>query len=781
MIKKPILPLALLMSIYTLAYSKSAKAEHYNDIKQHVEMSPSELQKKTVRTVHLDVENGGKYYLSLWLLGSKTMDGTFKHFPVKVNGIVVDTITTSSANWQEVKSSRPYQFRKGKNVIEFIDSAPHIANVSELILSQDCVTDTNVSNVYNEYITTLKRRKSIQTYSYIPTFSRSFNFQKGDETIFPFDASCIVGFRAKYTFSKMLECKAGDILEISTNPTTGGPYVIDVYNLYEPSSLSLCLEYNGLLGHKITIPKTGRYIVRLRGNSEELDYDGVCDLRINGDFYEDVPYSNNDIPISHTDLGRNLMFACNNIDIVPSLSIQGTDNKVLETGYYQPSGIMYLDMENFKSVGSVYIYSDSPTRPYYPVDIYFNTKRLDNDFIFKVFPNLKNTFVPVVSSKDDSYNCFAWSVGIWDHWEDPTFDFLVDIDSLGGDKVYPEELYYDDFYYSNGYIRCENYDDAAIAVWGDEASSSFVHASVRKHSNSDSIPHGYYWESKMGCNERIFHYDDQFKNGAYGKPFAYYKPNARNLTKSLYEKVADNEVVLLTSNINDINIDIINKEIQSIDKNTKDEFLTLYNKWRADVKKSIYSTFNQLKALDSYQQVRMCVAKDSTLHYMLMGMLAEDDQFVLPLLYDEVCPKYKKLCKELVDKIDNIQAQSIYKKVYCNNIDKAKMLVNALLERKSINIQNDQNEEGNITLSNQSKMFVNCQGNVCKINMEIASEAPTICKIFTVQGQLIATLINNEQLETSYHNLEYSLPKSGTYIIYLKNGNNINIKKVVAL
>lgn len=214
MIKKTILPLALLMPIYTLAYSKSTKTVHYDDIKQHVEMSPSELHKKTVRTVHLDVENGGKYYLSLWLLGSKTTDGTFKHFPVKVNGIVVDTITTSVANWQKIHSSRPYQFRKGKNVIEFIDSAPHIANVSELTLSQDCVTDTNVSNVYNEYITTLKRRKSIQTYSYVPTFSRSFNFQKGDETKFPFDASCIVGFRAKYTFSKMLDCKADDILEI---------------------------------------------------------------------------------------------------------------------------------------------------------------------------------------------------------------------------------------------------------------------------------------------------------------------------------------------------------------------------------------------------------------------------------------------------------------------------------------------------------------------------------------------------------------------------------------
>ena len=106
--------------------------------------------------------------------------------------------------------------------------------------------------------------------------------------------------------------------------------------------------------------------------------------------------------------------------------------------------------------------------------------QLSDEIIFKHFPELKNTFVPVVDSITDTYNCFAWSVGIWDHWEDPTDDFYTDC-ILGGQR-YPEELYYDDFYMSNGYLRCD-LKDAVIFLWGnkDGKDSTFLHASTSRY------------------------------------------------------------------------------------------------------------------------------------------------------------------------------------------------------------------------------------------------------------------------------------------------------------
>ena len=81
-----------------------------------------------------------------------------------------------------------------------------------------------------------------------------------DNTNFPFEASCLIGYKARYTFHEFLNCKEGDTLSIYTNVNDGGPYVVDVNFYNDPSVFSKTLENpTGAFLKEICIPKSGTY------------------------------------------------------------------------------------------------------------------------------------------------------------------------------------------------------------------------------------------------------------------------------------------------------------------------------------------------------------------------------------------------------------------------------------------------------------------------------------------------------------------------------------------
>lgn len=68
---------------------------------------------------------------------------------------------------------------------------------------------------------------------------------------------------------------------------------------------------------------------------------------------------------------------------------------------------------------------------------------------------------------------------------------------------------------------------------------------------------------------------------------------------------------------------------------------------------------------------------------------------------------------------------------------------------------------------------------MCKINANINSDYSTTCKIFTIHGELITTIVSCAELQNGINVFSYVLPQKGTYLISLENGNNINVKKVI--
>ena len=735
----------------------------------------------TKRSFYVKVDEEGSYYLNLFILGGKSLSGILKEYPIMINGICVDTIVSKKPSWHSFNSSKPYMFKRGDNIVEIFDSAPHVANVDNIFLTQHQIINSEDSVKYTEYVNSIKTKNSPLRNIPSELYDKSFNLFGGDETNFPFVASCMAGYKAKYTFSQMVRCEAGDTLTVYTNPTIGGPYVVDVYNYYNPTLLSQTLYdcYCDFIG-KIPINIDGWYEVRLRGLDGEYDDDGTCDIAINGEMYVDVPFSNVDIEMPISCYSGNLIFACNNIDIVPSLSYQDFGNRLVDNGYYQISGTKNIDIENINLVKSISVYSNSPIRPYYPVDIYLNVNQLSDEIIFKHFPKLKNTFVPVVDSITDTYNCFAWSVGIWDHWEDPTDDFYTDC-ILGGQR-YPEELYYDDFYMSNGYLRCD-LKDAVIFLWGnkDGKDSTFLHASTSRYSNNDNIPHGYDLESKIGSLERIYHTYDHINGYGYGKLLAYYKPGTLFKNKSLYEKVADGEVMMRNYVVEDDKRSFIKEKVSSIENNKLNVFNRLFVNWKNDIKNSIYSTFKQLRTLESYKPLRDFVSNDSILRYAIMELIANNEQFAIPLLEDEILPYNRDAYNEVSIKLKDVKNRNVKTKFYSSPISNAKLFINCILENKILRSHNFGNENIVTPLNKKSdiNMRVSCNDNTCVINVDVESKYPTTCCIYTLNGQLVANLAQEAKLSTGTHVFTHLYNKKGTYLVYFENGNIINIKKII--
>lgn len=778
LLKNLLLALLLFFCMYANAFKSNEKKEYLKGV--FVDYDIVEDGDVTKSTFKVMTEEKGNYFLNFWILGSKSIDGVMKHFPIRINGVEVDNVVSKTSNWHSYHSLKSFSFKEGVNIVEIFDVAPHVANVKNMFLSKDSVKNNTADEIdCTNYVNSLKSKNVVNQKQPPLLYNKTFNVYSGETTKFPLDASCIIGYKAKYTFSQLVSCREGETLFISSSLHSGGRYVVDVYSYDNPSDFSITFDdFTTCLTKFISVPHKGFYVVRLRG----IENDGTCDLLLNNETYEDIPFAYVDLSLPIYSYENNILFVGNNIDIIPSLSVQDVNNKLIGLGTYRVSGVRYLNMNDYENIGNISIYSDSPIRPYDQVDVYFNAKQLENKRLISEF-NLNGVMIPVSAPQTFDYNCFAWSVGIWDHWEDPTDDFLTG--HLVNNEDYPEEFYYDDFYYCNGYERCERDDEAVICVWGfkEGQDSVFVHASVRKYLNSDTIPHGFDWESKMGANVRMYHtsddiMQDKYKSG-YGIPLAYYKPNSSYARKSILEKVADDKLILLSSQLEKANIDFLKFNIKLINNTIINEFNRLYEIWKGDVSNSVYSTFRDLRHLSSYEVLKAYVDEHPSLHFVIMQALSSDDQFALPLIEDVILPNNKDIYEEVAAKLRRIKKENQRVNIYSSTLVNAKMFLDILLTKKYNTSKSSLEKDAKTTFNNKSKLFVNCEGNVCKINANINGDYSTTCKIFTIHGELITTIVSCAELQNGINVFSYVLPQKGTYLISLENGNNINVKKVI--
>lgn len=285
----------------------------------------------------------------------------------------------------------------------------------------------------------------------------------------------------------------------------------------------------------------------------------------------------------------------------------------------------------------------------------------------------------------------------------------------------------------------------------------------------------------MGALERVYHTEEHImmdkERRRYGEPLAYYKPISKTYRKSILEKVADDEVSILTSNIKSNNINYIASNIKSINGSIIKEFNRLYSNWKTDIRNSSYSTLRELRQFPSYTEIKSYVNKHPSLQYAIMNLVYSDDQFALALTEDIILPQNKDAYKKLGEQLKNAKLQNVEKEIYSSGVNNAKMFLNLLLDKMSTSTD-EENNDVNYSLSNNSKMAISCIGTTCNIRAEINPAYNTNCRIYNINGELVSTLKSQKQSSEGIEVFSHNLNQNGTYIIYLENGNNINVKKI---
>lgn len=298
------------------------------------------------------VSRTGSYYTGFWLLPAKYHDGTYTNFKVYVNSEYVGDILPTCGNWQSahVDGNEVLYLTRGNNIITVATLAPEVPEIETIKVSYDEASAIISSDEYDEYLNTAidgtYDSSAIQNYSAtlnelssnggtyftnVPlnyTFYKTFSFTQGQEIFITSSSSVKHNIDIVYYGEPIRQIvqpgrEFNDSL-ISRNQemNTQRTYVPEIIGplypnrpgiLYKPLQLytpATSFEMQGLnwlapsqkslnsnvqvATARITIPKSGLYLVRLR--TDENDIISVADLNINGNYYyQDAPISFNGV------------------------------------------------------------------------------------------------------------------------------------------------------------------------------------------------------------------------------------------------------------------------------------------------------------------------------------------------------------------------------------------------------------------------------------------------------------------------------------------------------
>ena len=293
---------------------------------------------------HFEVEasEAGEYYTEFWLLPAGLADKSYSTFNVYVNDSYVGDIKPSTGNWQasHVNGHEALNLSKGKNVITVVTPAPLVPEVESIKVAKNYSDAKFSSEAYGNYLDKAKAGIAYDipetngTAMYttdsddsgqedlldIPlnyTFYTVFSFTKGEEIFITSSSASahkldmvyyghdkpievpIIGNTNNYGSSTEASVGLGvgevvpDLPTIPRKPQQPAWFVpatseemqglgfVYPSQKAENSSMQVASAI-------MTIPKTGKYLVRVR--HLENGGTGVADVNVNGEyFYENVP------------------------------------------------------------------------------------------------------------------------------------------------------------------------------------------------------------------------------------------------------------------------------------------------------------------------------------------------------------------------------------------------------------------------------------------------------------------------------------------------------------
>ncbi len=295
------------------------------------------------KSFEVDAFETGNYYTEFWILPAKYANNRYTTFMVYVNDNYVGSINPSVSNWQaaRVNGKETLKLEKGTNVITIATLAPEFPEIETIKVALNNSEATFSSDAYNRFLEEASSSVScnipeqenvpmyasnaaaagLAHYSNVPlnyTFYKTFSFTQGQEIFITSSSSAQHKIDVVYygsnpiIFFPIVKPTSGTLIGTSSDSIIVCPGIIqpDLKSRFtytpatseEMQGLSYVYPSEKTLNSsiqvataKLTIPKTGLYLVRIRHAVNGAS--SVADVNVNGTYY----YENTPITLSYVD------------------------------------------------------------------------------------------------------------------------------------------------------------------------------------------------------------------------------------------------------------------------------------------------------------------------------------------------------------------------------------------------------------------------------------------------------------------------------------------------
>lgn len=593
------------------------------------------------------------------------------------------------------------------------------------------------------------------------------------------------------TFHQEMYLNAGRILNISANTYGDNTMDIVLVNSANPQQYNWVVrsDSEGFVQSQFNIPVSGYYklLAKTVGNNTQ-DYATVC---IDNTYYDDVLISNHYVSCNISSSGTYFFWALSS-GASSLVYLEDANGNIID--YNDNSSVYHENDASFtqcvRKILSPGIYRAHYNSLHYSgssvADVYARAKKAsltitDTKFV-AVAPNLSRTST-LVSAPEGPYNCYAWSVGLWQGWEFPDWmvEFTPGLTELGA---------YIDYYDMHGYDFCpwNNTDQAVIALWegrGDfnnpENTLMVTHASVRTHNNG--IPHGYSWESKMGGAERLYHYRDGVKGGLYGEVICYFKQQPNTQTMSFYEKMATGAVEELVVMPDSRCVQLIQDKVQKVDLDVVNDYKFLRDVWMKSCNSSLYSSLRGLSLEKGYSELaEFCKMHKQETLYLIANDVYEGKDFMFALLKEVIVNDESiRLIAQDVNKSKLVKA-SDGTNIVKRTSSLMKQFLNAcLLKEISQYSSKAENRENFICEKSNKDVRFEVRLNGANLSVEGNLEAASVvsCVVYDLYGNILGICCRDRLVEAGQYNLATNISNVTDMLVCLTIDGVTNVKKIV--
>lgn len=725
----------------------------------------------------ISVPQAGNYYVNFWMIPTQEPTGEPSNYDVEVNGKAIkEKIVPTKCDWHSVALSHSVYLGAGTNTIALLGRLPFLPEVETLKISSDQAGASISSELYDTYkqniISGTLNQQSYENPS-----------SPGNRYSFPIYGLWWLGQQINYTFTTTLYLQYGTLYNISSTSNGNYQHYLEL-DTNPVANSKRVLSTNGQASTNVTT--YGLYTIRVRSSQHGVT--GTINLSVNGSTqYTNVPICDYERAYTQpTDKEYNsfLCYKTGNGDPYMDLMsyssnrihLARNDNGSSYGGDYSWGDCPRIKTQLSVATSSALVFNKSSSYPTCTADVYLGfPNAMDiSSSIFNTFPNLKEGDAIASAPPSSVYNCIAWAGGDWNSWVfHPNTPYY-------NNNFNNALAWFDNYFLSRGYTRSgATVSNSIIDLWG--SSSSITHASIRKYSNYDQIPHGYSWESKLGQNLRIYHPRYALVSSLYGNVIEYYiKSPSSSMSNSVYEDVAEGRLVIENVQFTDSEISYINQMICSLDDIEVSLFYARYQEWKNTIKESIYSNPQQLTNNDAYKALHDLCTNNKKLRYLTLKLFEEKDQMAQILFYDLWYEDYKEQYDQVVEdnkKNNTKDGVLIYRNSYTTAVKYAKLIL-----EKISGIDRSFKESGKksaISYSEKNAFSVKSVDKTIDVRFSIAEDATVSVLVYTLDGTIVDQPLNNKPLSAGSHLVSSVISKPGTYlVVYIENGTT-SVKKVI--